>query len=57
MEAYRRIEDLVIYQKLCRLDIEIRKLTHRWLAEEKYELGSQTRRSSNSASPSGFPEP
>jgi len=49
MEAYRRLEDLVVYQKLCRLHIEIGGLTHRWPAEEKYELGSQARRSSNSA--------
>ncbi len=49
METYRRLEDLVVYQKLCRLHIEISSLTHRWPAEEKYELGSQARRSSNSA--------
>ena len=49
MEAYRRLEDLVVYQKLCRLHIEIGGLTHRWPAEERYELGSQIRRSSNSA--------
>lgn len=49
MEAYKRLEDLVVYQKLCRLYIEICELTHRWPAEEKYELGSQARRSSNSA--------
>jgi four helix bundle protein len=46
---YRRLEDLVVYQKLCRLHIEIAGLTHGWPAEEKYELGSQVRRSSNSA--------
>ncbi len=46
---YRRLEDLVVYQKLCRLHIEICKLSHRWPDEEKYELGSQARRSSNSA--------
>jgi four helix bundle protein len=49
MEAYRRLEDLVVYQKLCRLHIEIGEVTRRWPAEEKYELGSQARRSSNSA--------
>jgi four helix bundle protein len=31
------------------LHIEIAGLTHGWPAEEKYELGSQVRRSSNSA--------
>jgi four helix bundle protein len=46
---FRRLEDLVVYQKLCRLHIEIAGLTHGWPAEEKYELGSQVRRSSNSA--------
>ena len=49
MEAYRRLEDLVVYQKLCHLHIEIGELTHRWPAEEKCELGSQARCSSNSA--------
>ena len=49
MQAYRRLEDLVVYQKLCRLHMEIGGLTHRWPVEEKYELGSQVRRSSNSA--------
>jgi four helix bundle protein len=49
METYRRLEDLVVYQKLCRLHIEICDLTHQWPTEEKYELGSQARRSSNSA--------
>ena len=49
METYRRLEDLAVYQKLCRLHIEIGGLTHRWPAEERFELGSQARRSSNSA--------
>lgn len=49
MGTYQRLEDLIVYQKLCRLHIEIGELTHRWPAEERYELGSQIRRSSNSA--------
>jgi len=49
MGSYRRMEDLVVYQRLCRLHIEVSELTHRWPPEEKYELGSQARRSSNSA--------
>jgi four helix bundle protein len=49
METYRRLEDLVVYQKRCRLHLEIGECTHRLPAEEKYELGSQARRSSNSA--------
>ena len=49
MEIYRKLEDLVVYQKLCRLHIEICDISRRWPAEEKYELGSQIRRSSNSS--------
>ena len=49
METYRRLEDLLVYQKLCGLHIEIDKLSRRWPVDEKYELGSQIRRSSNSA--------
>ncbi len=49
MSAYKRLEDLSVYQKLCQLHIEICDLTHEWPVEEKYELGSQARRSSNSA--------
>jgi four helix bundle protein len=47
--SYRRLEDLVVYQKLCQLHIEVCSVTHRWPSEEKYELGSQVRRSSNSS--------
>jgi four helix bundle protein len=43
------VEDLEVYKKLCRLHIEVCGLTHEWPQEEKFELGSQTRRSSNSA--------
>jgi len=44
-----RVEDLDVYNKLCRLHIEVCELTHRWPAEERYELGAQVRRSSNSS--------
>ena len=44
-----RVEDLEVYQKLCHLHLEICNLSHRWPAEEKYELGAQVRKSSNSA--------
>jgi len=44
-----RIEDLEVYQKLCALHIQICDLSRRWPDDEKYELGSQIRRSSNSA--------
>jgi len=40
---------LMVYVKLCGLHIAVCELSHRWPAEEKYELGSQVRRSSNSA--------
>jgi four helix bundle protein len=43
------VEDLEVYQRLCALHIEIAKLSMNWPAEERYELGSQIRRSSNSA--------
>jgi len=43
------VEDLEVYKKLCRLHIDVCDLTHKWPHEEKYELGSQVRRSSNSA--------
>ncbi len=49
MAEFMRVEDLVVYQKLCELHLEVCDLTHRWPADEKYELGSQLRRSSNSA--------
>jgi four helix bundle protein len=34
---------------LCELHLEVCELSHQWPSEEKYELGSQIRRSSNSA--------
>ena len=46
---YMDVEDLEVYKKLCQLHIEVCDLTHTWPQEEKYELGSQARRSSNSA--------
>ena len=46
---YLQVENLEVYKKLCRLHIEVCDLTHTWPREEKYELGSQVRRSSNSA--------
>ena len=46
---YMDVEDLEVYKKLCQLHIEVCELTHSWPQEEKYELGSQVRRSSNSA--------
>jgi four helix bundle protein len=49
MAEFFRVEDLLVYQKLCDLHIEIGDLTKRWPAEERYELSSQLRRSSNSS--------
>jgi len=44
-----RVEDLEVYKKLCQLHIEVCDLSHGWPTEERFELGSQVRRSSNSA--------
>ncbi len=49
MKSYMDVEDLEVYRKLCRLHIEICDLSHTWPSEEKYEIGSQIRRSSNSS--------
>ena len=46
---YMDVEDLEVYKKLCQLHMEVCDVTHIWSQEEKYELGSQARRSSNSA--------
>jgi four helix bundle protein len=48
-KRYLDIEDLAVYVRLCQLYIEMCDLSHDWPAEEKYELGSQIRRSSNSS--------
>ncbi len=49
MADYMRIEDLNVYQKLCRLHIDVHELTAGWPAQERFELASQVRRSSNSS--------
>ncbi len=49
MAGYLRVEDLVVYQRLCALHIEICKLAREWPREERFELTSQVHRSSNSA--------
>jgi 23S rRNA-intervening sequence protein len=41
MKSYMDVEDLEVYQKLCRLHIEICDLSHAWPSEERYEIGSQ----------------
>jgi four helix bundle protein len=47
--SYLDVEDLEVYRMLCQLHIDVCDLTHQWPLEEKYELGSQARRSSNSS--------
>src|SRR4030095_160440 len=49
MKTFLEVEDLDVYQKLCQLHIEICELSYEWPPEEKYEIGSQVRRSSNSS--------
>jgi four helix bundle protein len=49
MAEFMRVEDLKVYQKLCQLHLEVCDLASNWPKEEKYELASQVRRSSNSA--------
>jgi four helix bundle protein len=44
-----RVEDLEVYQKLCRLHIDVCRLSRQWPAEERCELGSRMRRASKSA--------
>lgn len=46
---FLKVQGLLVYQKLCQLHLEICDLTRRWPTEEKYELASQVRRSSNSS--------
>ena len=48
-KSYMDVEDLEVYKKLCQLHIEVCDFTHTWPQEEKYELGSQARRSSNNS--------
>lgn len=52
MEGKRKIEsyeDLDVYQKLCELHLEANEHTFEFPKFELFELGSQIRRSSNSA--------
>jgi four helix bundle protein len=43
------VEDPDVYQRLCTLPVEVCDLSHEWPQEERCELGSQVRRSSNSS--------
>ena len=49
MTEFFSVENLDVYTKLCELHIEICALTKDWPSEERYELASQVRRSSNSS--------
>jgi four helix bundle protein len=49
MSDFMRVDDLHVYQKLCDLHLEVCELSRNWPADEKYELSSQARRSSNSS--------
>ncbi len=48
-KTYIDAEDLEVYQRLCKLHIDVCDLNHEWPQEERYGLGSQVRRSSNSS--------
>jgi four helix bundle protein len=49
MGDFMRIEDLLVYQKLCRLHINVCDLVRDWPREERFELVGQALRSSNSS--------
>jgi len=49
MREFMQVEKLDVYQKLCMLHIDICDLSYTWPRDERYELASQIRRSSNSA--------
>jgi four helix bundle protein len=49
MAEFMRVEDLDVYQRLCDLHLQVCELTRSWPTEERFELGSQIRQSSNSA--------
>jgi len=49
MGDFMRVEDLVVYQKLCQLHIDVWQLTRSWPRDERFELTSQANRSSNSS--------
>lgn len=49
MSDFMRVEDLVVYQRLCQLHLDVCSLAKSWPRDERFELGSQVRRSSNSS--------
>ena len=49
MAGVKTVEDLAVYRRLCELHLRVCELSRRWPREERFELTSQMRRSSNSA--------
>ena len=49
MGDYMRVEDLLVYQRLCQLHIGVCAVSDSWPREERFELTSQLRRASNSS--------
>lgn len=49
MPSPTTVRDLRVYQLLCEIHIAVCDLTLQWPSHERFELGSQVRRSSNSA--------
>jgi four helix bundle protein len=49
IKRIKSFEDLEVYQKLCELHLEVNGLTFTFPSFELFELGSQLRRSLNSA--------
>ena len=47
-DEVKSFRDLQLYQMLCDLHLEVCELSYRFPSFEKFELGSQVRRSSNS---------
>lgn len=47
--TFLRVEDLLVYRKLCRLHLDVCRLTAGWPSHERFELAGQSRRASNSA--------
>jgi four helix bundle protein len=47
--GFKRVEDLVVYQKLCQLHLEVCQLSAKWPRDERFELTAKVRRCSNSA--------
>ena len=49
MAGFMNVEDLLVYQRLCQLHLDVCKQSRHWPRDERFELTSQIRRSSNSA--------